>query len=885
MSKYLLLLVVSVLLNLDVHPASWERLYCMKSTDCYRHVIEASNGDYVLAGYTSNFSSTDTNGLVVRMDNTGDTVWTYIYDGPNHKEDCFYKVLQTSDGGFILCGYSRSFNGSDNALYVKISSSGNFQWVKNWGGSGIDRAQDIVELPNGKFVSVGYTTSSPAQYYDAFILNLDNNGSTNWSKIYGWSNYDDANSLKLLPDGGFIIGGQSANDLFLIRADNNGDTLWTKKFGTSGTDNIECVILAQGGGFVMSGSTNGAGSGAGNNGYVVMTDTSGNVMWSKTYGGNDNDDIHRIDKTSDGGYFGCGTSANGTWPDPNIWILKLDASGNEDWDNFFGGDNHDHGYSGIQTSDGGYIVAGHTHSFGDNTYNEDAIVIKTNSSGNVSNKLNYTSVTNLISPVSGGCGATGVQIKVEITNYGEGSVSSIPVTVKITGATTQTLNQTYTGTVDRDESKTLTFTTTINMSSGGTYNFHCFTGNQHDVIPARNFLDKSITVNNVTSIPAVTNGTHCGPASVSLTAASSSMVKWYANSSGGSSFYTGTNYSTPYLTSSQTYYVEAGTFCPSSRVPVTATITTGIAPPVASDQSRCGNGSVQLTATSSGNVNWYSSATSLTPLLTSNIYNTPSLSGNTTYYAESKNGSNCTSLRTTVEAIINSIPGNAVTTDGERCGTGSVQLSASGPATINWYDVQSGGSIIGTGGSFITPSIAQTEIFYAETFDGNCSGDRIPAQAEVFSTPTISLGPDTILTSASSVDLNPGSGFTDYLWSTSAGTQVITVTTDGNYCVTVTDGNGCMGSDCSFVQFSVGIENSGNENHFSIYEYSGIVHIINNTNEAVIFELFSVDGRLIDRVNIPSNNFEIDYTYLPAGYYVSCVTSKNYTAKRTIIFK
>ena len=633
--------------------ASWEKLYCMNSTDCFRSVREVSSGGYVLAGYTANFSPNDTDGLVLRLNANGDTLWTLVYDGPNHKDDCFYKILSISGGGYIICGYSKSFGHGENAIFMKISSNGHVQWVTDWGGSGIERAQDIRQLPNGNFIACGYTTSSPGQYYDAFIMELSSGGNINWVKTYGATGYDDANSIRVLPDG-YIAGGQSSSQLYLIRTNLSGDTMWTKKFGTSGVDNIECINFAQGGsGYILAGSTDG--SGFGDDAYLVRVDSGGNQLWAKKIGGNDNDDFHHIEQTSDGGYVAFGTSIQGPWGDPNIWIAKLDVNGNLSWQKFYGGDNHDHGYSGQQTSDGGYIVAGHSHSFADDRYNEDALVIKTNSSGNVSDKLTFTAVTDLISPASSVCGSAATTIKVEVSNYGDETVSSVPVTIEITGDTILTLTQTLNSSLDINETKSLTFTTTLNTTSGGTYNFHCVTGNPHDVIPARNYYDKTRVIN-TTDPPTVQDGSHCGPGSVSLNAtASSSTINWYVNASGGSSISNGSNFNTPVLNNSTVYYVSAGSSCPSIRVPITASILILPNSPVTVDDEVCGSGIMLLSASASDPIKWFDSPSGGTMVGSGNTYHTPVLTQTVTYYAFADDGQ-CLSAGTAAMATVHPLP-------------------------------------------------------------------------------------------------------------------------------------------------------------------------------------------------------------------------------------
>jgi len=711
MQKLVTVLVFYFLFLFSSSAVTWERLYSMRSTDCFRSVKEVPSGGYIIAGYTADFTPNDTDGLVIRMNSSGDILWSLIYNGPGSRYDCFYKALPTSDGGFILCGYSRSFSGSQNVLIMKLSSSGSIQWTKDWGGGGIERAQDIIQLPNGKYVICGYTTSSPAQYYDAFILKLSSSGNTEWSKTYGTSAYDDANSILLLPDGGFITGGQSNNQYYLIRTDEDGDALWTRTFGTSGVDNLECIIKAHGGdGFIVSGSTNGAGAG-GDDAIVMRLDTGGVEVWSRTIGGSLNDDLHMIAATNDGGYVGFGTSSQSSWANPNIWLVKMDDVGDDDWQKFYGGDHHDHGYGGQPTSDGGYVIVGHTRSYNHNAYDEDALIVKTNSSGNVSHDLEYTTVKTLITPVSDVCGEDQAEIKLLIANYGSETVSSIPVTVEVTGAINQTLTATYNSSVDRDETKTLTFSANIDMSVGGTFNFHCYTTGDHDVTPARNYFDTTITVYPASESPTITAGTRCGPGAITLSAASADSLYWYENSSGGSSIFTGSVFTTPYITGTETYYVQAGTDCPSEREQVIATILPGISSPVVNGMQVCFSGTAALAASSSAAVHWYDDPIAATPLFTGANFVASSLTTSTTFYAEADNGT-CTSERVPVDIDVYSqlvIPGwqHSITT------SGPITLDA-GPGFSNyqWNDNSTGQTLLVT-----NPGIYCVTV----TDDNNCS--------------------------------------------------------------------------------------------------------------------------------------------------------------------
>ena len=499
MKKNILILLLSFFTAYSVFAQnSFEKLFSKQSTDVFRCIQEVtSGGGYIAAGYTADSTANDTDAYVVRMNTIGDTIWTYTYNGPLSKKDLFYKIISTFDGGFIACGYTNSKTGtSDDILYVRLNSSGQKLWSKTFGGSGKERGQDIIETSDG-FTIVGYSTTPPAQYFDAIVIHTSPNGNVLWSKVIGNSNYDDANTIKKLTDGGYILGGQSTNgnkglDQYLIRLNSSGDTLWTKRFGTLGNDNIESLVLLSDG-FVVAGNTNTPLTG--DDGYLAKTDLNGSLIWSKTFGGSDQDDFHRVEKTTDGGFIISGTTSSSGFLNPNLWLVKTNSSGDSTWARTFGGDNHDHGYSAVQTIDGGYIIAGHTGSFGFN--NEDGYVVKIGPDGTGTNKLSYITAYSLNSPT---CSGASTQVTVTIRNFGNEAVSNIPVTVEITGSITQTLFATFAGPLAAQDLTTISFTPLINTITGGNYTFKCFTGISNDVYPLRNSFTKAVTLSACTGI-------------------------------------------------------------------------------------------------------------------------------------------------------------------------------------------------------------------------------------------------------------------------------------------------------------------------------------------------------------------------------------------------
>ncbi len=884
--KKIFLITFALLLNglVSQSQITWEKLFSAKNTDVFRSVQEVPTGGYVIAGYTSDSTVSDSDAYVVRMSASGDTLWTYRQNIGLSKKDLFYKVINTSDGGFAMCGYTSSITGiSDDILIVKLSSSGQMIWTKTIGGSGRDRAQDIIELSNGSFAIAGYTTSPPALYYDAFLYKVDANGDSLWYKRYGTSVYDDANTVRALSNGGFLLGGQSTNgangfDQFLIRTNDSGDTLWTRKFGTAGTDNIEYIAVGNNS-FFLAGGTNGAGVG-GDDGYVVKTDTSGNVLWTKTYGGSAPDDFHRVEITSDGGLVMSGTTSSTGALQPNMWLMRANATGDSLWSRAFGGDNHDHGYSGMETTDGGFILVGHTGSFGFN--GEDGYVVKTDANGDISNHLTYTTVSALVTPTAVGCGTSNVQVKVIIRNFGNETVPNVPATAVISGPLSTTLNSTYNGNFVPQDADTLVFTTTINTTSGGTYTFVLSTLNNNDVYPARNSLTVVLTIEGTVAAPVTTNGMNCGPGTVTLSGTSAGTIYWYNVASGGTALGSGTNFTTPSISSTSTYYAQSGVTCPSARVAVIATINSIPSAPTATDGARCGTGTVNLSASSASTIEWYDVSTGGTSLTTGANFTTPSISTTTPYYVQAVDANTCTSSRATVTATINTVPADPTTTDGIFCGAGGTSTLLASGGGIYWYDDAVGTNQVGTGGVWVTPSLSGTTTFYAQSFNGLCGSAFIPATATMVGLPSVSVGPDTAVEFGTAYVMDAGPGFSFYQWNTGDQTQTTEALYPDTFCVTVTDANGCTNSDCAIIDFFVGVSDANNNSAFSIYPNPVKDNFnieFNRSMKNSVINIIDVSGKIV-----LVNNFEkadigtkqtINTSSLASGIYFVRITSED----------
>jgi hypothetical protein len=296
-------------------------------------------------------------------------------------------VKQTSDGGYIVAGRTNSFGvGSSDALLIKTDAYGNVQWAKTYGGISIDEFTSVQQTSDGGYIAAGYTDFCSSGLPDIFLIKTDANGNIQWAKIYCGPYGDVANSVQQTSDGGYILAGitnsyafiGTRDSAFLIKTDANGNIQWAKTYHLLYRTWGYSVQQTSDGGYIMSGYTHDSIAYV----FLIKTDANGNVIWAKTYGGIFNIfDVSNVSQTSDGGYIVAGRIEATTATMFDVFLIKTYANGNVQWAKTYGGTNSDLAYSVQQTSDGGYIVAGGTSSFGAGNY--DIFLIKTDADGNI----------------------------------------------------------------------------------------------------------------------------------------------------------------------------------------------------------------------------------------------------------------------------------------------------------------------------------------------------------------------------------------------------------------------------------------------------------------------------------------------------------------------
>jgi hypothetical protein len=396
----------------------WDKTFGGNDEDELIDVQRTSDGGYVLGGYSRSGVSGDKTQAnqgsydywVLKLDATGTKQWDKTFGGS--QEDKLFSLQQTSDGGYILGGWSDSpssgdktqaSQGSYDYWVLKLDANGTKQWDKTFGGSSLDILFSIQQTSDGGYALGGYsrsglsgdkTQASQGGPHDYWLVKLDAAGTKQWDKTFGGSQDDILGRMQQTSDGGYILGGWSNSpssgdktqasrggyDYWVLKLDASGTKQWDRTFGGSAYEESYALQQTSDGGYLLGGSSTSGISGdktqasQGMEDYwLVKLDANGTKQWDRTLGGNYTDMPSTVQQTSDGGYMVGGLSRSDLSGDKtqanqggqgfrDYWVVKLDASGTKLWDLTFGGNDNEYLNSVQQTSEGGYLLGGYSYS-------------------------------------------------------------------------------------------------------------------------------------------------------------------------------------------------------------------------------------------------------------------------------------------------------------------------------------------------------------------------------------------------------------------------------------------------------------------------------------------------------------------------------------------
>lgn len=384
----------------------WQKNYGSFYEDNGASVRQLADGSYILLG-TVGSNDGDVSGKhggydfwLVKLNSTGIIQWQKCLGGSFHDSGSAFE--QTTDGGFIIVGFTNSNDGDVSGLHgisydtwvVKVDSVGNIQWQKCLGGGGDEEGSSIKQTLDGGYIMTGSTNSNDGDVSgnhgggDVWVVKLDNTGNIQWQKCYGGGGDEIPYNLLQLTDGSYIFightgsndgdvsGNHGGGDVWIVKLDNTGNIQWQKCYGGTKNDIGYDIKQTPDGGFIFTG-TSGSNNGdlTGNKGYndlwVVKINNTGAIEWQKNYGGKYSEMGFSIKQTAEGGYIiGGQTESNNGDVSGNhgnlgngfggidIWVLKINISGDIEWQKCLGGKGDEYSFDILQTNDGGYIIIG-----------------------------------------------------------------------------------------------------------------------------------------------------------------------------------------------------------------------------------------------------------------------------------------------------------------------------------------------------------------------------------------------------------------------------------------------------------------------------------------------------------------------------------------------
>ena len=887
-------LLFAVVFNLYINTIQSQTIQWQKSLGGskveWNDVIELTNDDnYLLGGYSeSNISgdkSTNSKGdgdyWIIKIDKSnGSIIWEKSFGGNDF--DHLTSTQQTSDGGYIVAGYSSSGNngdkteasrGYDDYWVIKLDSNRNIVWQKTYGGNSSDRLNSIIVTDDGGYLLGGTSesnisgekTENSKGSKDFWIIKINSSGTIEWNRTYGGNGSDELTNVIKGIDGGYVLAGSSdsnisgdksensrgAQDLWILKINDSGSIIWQKTIGGNNGDNLSCIKATLDNNYIL-GATSGSGisgekteNAAVVDGWIIKISANGAIIWQKDIGGNDTDTLSAIRQTKNGGYLIAlvsysnisGNKTENGFGDSDYWVVKLNELGNFEWDKTIGGNNIDQIHAILEDNSGAIVVSGWSQSgiSGNKTVDtngqRDFWIVKI---GKCDQNLTISSNSPL-------CSRNTLELKASGgTNYnwtgpnGFSSTLQNPVIPNTSIANSGQYSCAITGTGDCNG--TLTTDVVIgdttppvpNITTLPTINGDCST-----TIPipfATDSCDGLITATTSNSITNLSQGTHTivwkytdsnnnsatqnqivNISNQSITSVSSPQnfciqqnatlnnisitgqnIKWYDALTNG-------NYlnNTTLLQNETTYYAsQTINGCESDRIPMRINIQTTATPSADSNQNFCASQNATLSSISifGTSIKWYD-------INGNNLINSTPLQNNQLYYA-TQTINNCESNSKLPISIFIINPFLATDFENSFCDNSNdttelINLNDYNSNLIvnpndysfNYYTTLSGAenelsTARITNPNNYTITLGENKIYVRINSNTPCYAIA-ELKLSLFSKPNILINDLVPICENSSITINAGTNFTNYLWSTGATSPSVIIANPGDYSILV----------------------------------------------------------------------------------------------------
>lgn len=310
----------------------WQKTLGGGSEDIAKTVTENSRREIVVAAQSYSFSDADSGILAAKLDGAGELKWQKILTGHG---DCWpVEIVAVGDGGFFIAGNCRWSEGGpymDDITIVKLDENGDIVWQKRFGGRERDQANAAIKSSDGGFIVAGWTKSFGAGSLDMWILKFDSDGEAVWQKTIGGSSGDSAEAVIEYHDGGIIAAGHAdesgfgGRDIQVVKLESSGELAWKKIIGGESNDEALSLCETRDGGIVIAGAT--TSFGIGGDMLLIGLDRGGSILWQKTIGNHDSDDARRIIEGSDGTLIAVGYTFSFGAGSYDMWVIKSLGSG------------------------------------------------------------------------------------------------------------------------------------------------------------------------------------------------------------------------------------------------------------------------------------------------------------------------------------------------------------------------------------------------------------------------------------------------------------------------------------------------------------------------------------------------------------------------------
>jgi len=356
---------------------------------------------------------------------------TFVKTLGGSKNDSAQSVIATMDGGYAILGFTQSMDGditdkqneSFDYWVLKFNAADELEWQKTYGGSEDERGRDIIQTLDGGYAIIGFSFSNDGDVtdnsglQDYWLAKLDANGNITWQKSFGYQGADSGISVIQTNDQGYLVSGildvtasgglgnssrsenrHAGGDYWVLKLNSTGDIEWSKYFGGNATDTPEGIVQTDDNGFIIAGGSDSEDTDISNNNgsydfWVVRISASGNLVWEKSFGGDQIDEARAIVKSGDGNYIIAGdTRSNDNDISNNngaadLWLIKISPNGDLLWEKTIGGTSFDVARAIVKSQDNGFLLAGSSRSddidVSENNGQNDAWVLKVDANGNL----------------------------------------------------------------------------------------------------------------------------------------------------------------------------------------------------------------------------------------------------------------------------------------------------------------------------------------------------------------------------------------------------------------------------------------------------------------------------------------------------------------------